>query len=237
MKLSKDQVLHFFTNKRSLASFGILSCFMVVGLSQMPTNIHQEVKGSRGIASIGPSGEFHKPEVIHGIHRVPRNAVWEHALARQLGQKRKRDLASVGKRPTQMDRLLFGLLEGKYAVRREKGKIVEIEFSDTQRSGDLPKFINDRIGFIQENKALFPVDFKMIQKTETRKPGSQTPARESYKLMDKVGQQTGQVHFHLDKYGRFLSMQVVSRSVSSSENDAANKPSEFTGASQGVLKN
>jgi hypothetical protein len=147
---------------------------------------------SRSLASVGESG------------RGLRDPNYEQSLARKLSKLSSRDIASVGRMPSFEDRLRFGYLEGKYALRMNSGKIQEIEFASAP---DAPKYLNDRVQFLTLYKDLLPVDFE-----QARNVGREVMPKkihETYQLVqnDRV---EAEVRFELDLYGRLLSMKVES---------------------------
>ncbi len=149
-----------------------------------------DVKQTRGIASVSPA------EI--SIKKM------KFQLNRELVTSRVRKAASVGSRPTDLDNLTFGLLEGKYAVRLESGKLAQLEFSDAQGNGDRPKYINDRKSFIQSYKTLLPVDFESVQAL----PSTGEKGVEIFNLISSDLSRVGQVHFKVDDSGRLISMKV-----------------------------
>jgi hypothetical protein len=148
---------------------------------------------SRSLASVGDAG------------RSLRDQRFEKDLAKKLSKLSSRDIASVGRAPSNEDRLRFGYLEGKYALRMNSGKISEIEFAS---SPDAPKYLNDRVEFLKSHKELMPVDFEVARNVSREVlPKS---IQETYQLVqnDQVG---AEVRFELDLYGRLISMKVESR--------------------------
>jgi len=58
--------------------------------------------------------------------------------------------------------LRFGFFEGKYSFQLEHGKIKEINFVDSGQSNDRPKYIEDQVQFLNQNRDLFSVSFSNL---------------------------------------------------------------------------
>ncbi len=157
---------------------------------QMAMNSHGVQ--TRSLASLGDAG------------RTLRDPNFEKNLAQKLSKLSSRDIASVGRVPTYEDRLRFGYLEGKYALRMNDGKLSEIEFS---QGPDAPKYLNDRAEFLTTYKDLMPVEFESTKSISREILPKMI--HETYQLVsnDKV---TAEVRFELDLYGRLISMKVES---------------------------
>jgi hypothetical protein len=119
--------------------------------------------------------------------------------------KINRETASFGKKPSLQDKLKYEVLEGKYLMQFEKGKIKSIEFTRIQKSSGEPKYVNNRKEFLSEHKSLFPVNFDVAQQASVQK--SRLKTVESFNLMDGLNK-VANVEFQLDVYGRFISMKV-----------------------------
>lgn len=181
-------------NRRFFASLSLLSIFMAVGVA------NHEIWNSGDLVD-------HKSE-SRSLASAPvslvRNTEWERAIAQKLSERRERVLASVSQRPTQIEKLRFGALEGKYALRMADGKISEIEFSDAQSVGDHPNFINDRVAFLMQNRVAFAVEFSRVERISEER--SKNSRAEVYGLFNADGAKVGQVRFQLDERGRFIAM-------------------------------
>jgi hypothetical protein len=79
----------------------------------------------------------------------------ERALASKIAEFRKRDTASIGRPADPLENLRFGILEGKYALTLDGGKISEISFIDNPNSEGRPTTISDRKQFIKEYASVF----------------------------------------------------------------------------------
>jgi hypothetical protein len=115
---------------------------------------------------------------------------WQKRLALELSESKsgKRDLASLGRPPNAFDQLRFGFFEGKYSFLLEHGKIKEINFVDSGPSGDRPKFIDNEERFLNENRALFYVDYSHAEMSiEEHQAGFKTKKYNLYKDKNVVG--------------------------------------------------
>jgi hypothetical protein len=164
----------------------------------------EQVSAGRGIASV----QSQSPEEI--AQAKSQNA----KLVSQLSEHELSPSASIGRKPSSLEALAFGYLEGKYAVRMQNGKISEIEFSDASGSGDHPKHVEDLAQFLMNQRDLLPVDFDKTLKIGSGTEGAKTT--ETYQLMNQASTPVANVQFHMDAAGRLLAMQVQPIEVSSS---------------------
>jgi hypothetical protein len=148
---------------------------------------------TRGIASLSSLGQSEDTN---------------HELVAELAQRELSESASVGRRPSSLDKLRFGTLEGKYAVRlHADGKLHEIEFSDSAGSGDRPKHIADFAQFLESNREILPVEFdKSVRISSETEAGGST---ETYQLVSRVSMPLAKVQFRTDAAGRLLAMRVA----------------------------
>lgn len=130
----------------------------------------------------------------------------EDRLVKRLSESALSETALVGRRPSSLDNLTLGLLEGKYAVRLHEGKVREIEFADANPGADRPKHISDREAFLQSNAEILPYEFEKPVKVEVTQEGTTTA--ETYHLVNGLSMPVAKVQFRLDAAGRLLSMRV-----------------------------
>gem|GEM_PF-2929678 len=179
-------------------STSLLSVVILVTLANrniMTSAAPVEVKQTRGIASVST-----------GTSEV------EDSLVRTLA-KHDLDSQAMGRKPSSIEELAFGQLEGKYAVRMANGKLAELEFSDVTSQGDRPKHIDDRGSFIDSHRDLLPVSFDKSIKIDSVAQGETTV--ETYQLINEVSRPVANVEFKLDAAGRMLSMRVAQLTVAS----------------------
>jgi hypothetical protein len=152
-----------------------------------------EMPGGRGIASVGASASLADSFISENPKMLAELA------KHNLGPK-----ASIGQNPTSLDKLAFGYLEGKYAVRLQHGTISEIEISES--SLDEAKHIESLSAFIENQRALLP-DFRRSVKAGDEQAGSET--LQVYELMNEKSAPIAKVQFRTDDAGRFIAMRVV----------------------------
>ena len=181
-------------------STSLLSIVVLVTLANrnmMQTTAPEDMKPTRGIASVST-----------GTSDV------EDTLVRTLA-KHELDSSSLGRKPSSIEALAFGQLEGKYAVRMANGKLAELEFSDVTSQGDRPKHIDNRGEFLDSHRDLLPVAYDKSMKVESLAQGEST--LETYQLLNEVSRPVGKVEFKLDAAGRLLSMRVAQLTVASAQ--------------------
>lgn len=129
---------------------------------------------------------------------------WQKDLANKLATTGSRMPASLGEQPDKIDKIRFGLLEGKYTFKFDNNKIKEIEFAETF-GGDRPKHIKlDQ--FFRENKELF--DSQASDIVASKKDTLDNKKEEVFELRDSDSNVISRVHAVTDTYGRLLSVKV-----------------------------
>jgi hypothetical protein len=147
-----------------------------------------------------------------GIASVPTGTSdAEDSFVRALAQRELSAQSVVGKKPSDLEKLAFGQLEGKYAIRLENGKLRELAFSADKDGA--PKMVSDRAEFIDANKALMPTRFDKIVKISSVDQNGDT--EETYQLVDSISRPLANVQFVLDHDGRLLNMKVSHLQVAS----------------------
>ncbi|MCB0367248.1 MAG: hypothetical protein H6624_14590 [Bdellovibrionaceae bacterium] len=145
----------------------------------------------RSIASVGPTaGDL-------------RNDRWESQLAAELVHGGERGPASIGKTPSAEERLQFGFLEGKYAIKMNHGRLEHLRFVAVS---EYPKYLEDRSHFLTEYKALMPGQFEAVRLVSREETG--TTIKETYSL-DSGPNSVGKVAFEMDHQGRLLTLAVL----------------------------
>lgn len=149
---------------------------------------HFSLGQSRGVASV-PTGTSASEDQFHAS-----------IAARPLSGS-----TGLGLKPSEIDRLTFGFLEGKYSVHLENGKVKELAFVDSssQSNGDRPTYLKDPVEFLQNNREIFPREYSEVRSGATLTQKDQIVR--SYALMQKTDQ-VGEVQVTLDLSGRLLSM-------------------------------
>jgi hypothetical protein len=154
-------------------------------------------------ADLASSGVIQSSRAIASVQTGTSN--WEDRIAQSLSAKSMNDESQLGRRPSTLDQLTFGMLEGKYAVQSENGKIQEIHLADATSS---PKVITNLNSFLNDNKALLlPAQVAKAELQASQQDGAFT--MQSFRLIGAEKQDLGHVEFKLDSEGRFLSMRVT----------------------------
>jgi hypothetical protein len=132
----------------------------------------------------------------------------EDHLVKELSKKTLSDSTGVGHSPSSLESLAFGLLEGKYSIRLQNGKISELFFSQNSKDqGTAPKQIDNPEKFLDAHRELLPVAFdKSLKVLHQAKDGGVT---ETYELVNRVSLPVAKVEFKLDAGGGLLGMRVV----------------------------
>ena len=132
----------------------------------------------------------------------------ETGLAKRLADSGLRDEDALGRKPSSLDQLALGFLEGKYALRLQQGKLQGLEYSSDEAGGQSPMLV-DRVRFLEQNRELLPVSFDRLAKA-----ASDEPRTELYELLrDGAQAPLAMVEFRLDEAGRMLAMKVRVRKV------------------------
>jgi hypothetical protein len=131
----------------------------------------------------------------------------EDQLVKRLAKSELSESATIGRRPSSLENLTLGSLEGKYAIRLQDGKIREIEFASGNSDGDRPKHIENLAAFLKDNAELLPYKFEKAVKVQTEQDGSSTT--ETYHLLNGISIPVAKVEFDLDAAGRLLAMHVA----------------------------
>lgn len=138
--------------------------------------------------------------VQRSIASVP--SVVEPQWQRSLTQLKKEMVTQTAPKPSAIDSLNFGLLEGKYSMQLRGGRITQISLAPLHNVE--PKSLGDRLRFIQQYAVAFAPDFKSAEKMRIEK--SDEGVKEVYKVVTSRGAQT--FEFMIDDQDRLLSLDV-----------------------------
>ncbi len=152
-------------------------------------------QGSRGIASVGET-TYAMPAVENLRERAE--------IVQELSKRSLSAAASVGREPSSLEKLAFGVLEGKYAVRLHDGKLQEIEFTESV-SHDQAKRLENLTAFLDSQRSLLP-EFERTMKAQSE---SEAKNVETFQLLNQVSMPVAKVQFQLDDEGRMLGMRVT----------------------------
>lgn len=158
------------------------------------------ISSGRGIASVDSQGDKFAVDEFSSLQET------NESLVRELS---KRDLGpngAVGRRPSSVDMLAYGLLEGKYAVRLKAGKLSEIEFSENFETVNKRKSVDEVLSFLESHRELLPVSFDKHVRVKVETNGEE--GMDTYQLINSVSMPVAKVQFRTDTDGRVLAMQV-----------------------------
>ncbi len=132
----------------------------------------------------------------------------EDRVVKQVASVSLNETATKGHKPSEIETLAYGLLEGKYSLRTENGKLSELQFTQDAAANELPKTITDRAAFLTEHRMMLSVGFDhVIKVSESNQDGKKV---ETYELQNAMGMPLARVDFQLDQDNRLLSMRVAS---------------------------
>jgi hypothetical protein len=149
-----------------------------------------------------------------GIASVPTGTSdAEDTFVRALAHRELSEKSVLGKKPSALESLAFGVLEGRYSIRLENGKLHDLAFS--QEKDGSPKLVADLARFIDSNRSLMPVQFdKSVRISRTDMNGE---ISETYQLVNSVSRPVANVQFELDQDGRLLTMKVSHLQLAANE--------------------
>ncbi len=131
---------------------------------------------------------------------------WNKNVLKRIAQQAERKIASISSKATDVDQLRFGLLEGKYAVKMEEGKISEIVYHDSEESSERPKYINSKNDFLTQYQPLIKGDFTAASSMGEQIDNGQIV--ESFQLLGPESSPIAIAKFTSDQYGRLISFKV-----------------------------
>lgn len=162
--------------------------------------VRHQTKGiasARGIASVeGSAAE------APGLESIQKDALrkWESTQVNKLsGSEMLGSPVQRAIQPGLHDQLVFGLLEGRYNVQLNKGKITGLEFNSQQKGVD-PVALDNAESLLREFKSEFAPVYHEVK----RVPASDTAAIE-YQLLDH-GTQRGVARFEMKDGNKVMSI-------------------------------
>ena len=189
-------------------STSLLSIVILVTLANnnlMATTVEtkeEPMRISRGIASV-PEGSVTFASTLDTGSENPQ-------LLKALAQRDLSPDASVGRKPSALEKLAFEVLEGKYAVRLRDGIIDEIELADGGISE--AKEIKSLQAFINGQRDLLP-QYDRVVKVGSERDGMDQI--ETYQFVNEVSIPVAKVEVRLGESGQFMGMRVAQLHVSS----------------------
>lgn len=187
-------------------STSLLSVVLLVTLANnnlLVTSVQPERadRASRGIASVA------------SVTEVVPNAAENSRMVKELANRALSAGASIGHKPSNVENLAFGILEGKYAVRLQDGKLSEIEYNSGDVVGSDPKAIKDVATFLETQRELLPVAYEKSLKVGSEQAGSDKV--ETFELVNHVSMPLAKVQVRTDAEGRLLVMKVAAVQLAS----------------------
>ncbi len=173
-------------------STSLLSILVLVTIanSRLASQDTPQIAGGRAIASVANGTSEVEDTIVHSLA--------DRALSSD---------AVIGRKPSSIEQLSFGFLEGKYALHMQNGKLSEIEFANSVDSADRPKHIDDPAQFLEANREVLPVAFSRSVKVEHL--ANKAEIIETYQLVNEISRPVANVQFRMDTVGRLLSMKVA----------------------------
>lgn len=151
--------------------------------------------GGRSIASVPGGSQIAAP-----------SAASDTKLVKELANRVLSPTASLGQKPSALERLAFGYFEGKYAVRLQSGKIREIEFATENNPSDA-KRIDNLTSFIESQRDLLPEFARSVKVGDGREGNDQI---KTFELVNEVSIPVAKVEFRVDEESRLLGLRVTS---------------------------
>lgn len=169
----RARILQKSFQQKAVIPLSLLSVLVVsLSLNEWLQVASQKINSSRGLASL-PSQELEK------------QIKWEHKWADSLKGSNTRP-GYTGEEPNQMDKLLFGVLQGDVKMTRAGSQISALEMIR-------PVELKNREEFLESYKAVWSVAFDRVELA-----AKANSKEETYKLIDKSGKTVGQAIFGLD---------------------------------------
>jgi hypothetical protein len=146
---------------------------------------------------------FQKDEsasVLRGIASVPK--AFEPQWKKNLSEINDKMISESARKPTAVENLNFGVLEGKYTLKVLDGHVIQIDFAKLENRE--PHLLQDRSRFVSEYASAFMVGFRFIDRLATIKDAEGT--KETFRVRSDKGESI--FEFHLDPQDRFVSLSV-----------------------------
>ncbi|OQW49301.1 MAG: hypothetical protein A4S09_12360 [Proteobacteria bacterium SG_bin7] len=175
--------------KRILISALLVSVFLVVTILNT-----SEPTQSRSIASVS--------------ERMPNSlsTSFEKSVIAKYTNNLAQPVAHLGTRPSKIEGLAFGTLNGSYLVSLDSGKITRIKVAERSTTNYNPQKIKSANSFLEQYKNLLAVEFKSANKTHEKLTSE--VKLEEFDLINSDQQRVGIATFTFDKAGYFISLQI-----------------------------
>lgn len=175
-KSVRARILQKSFQQKAVIPLSLLSVLIVsLSLNEWIQYASQKVNSNRGVASV-PTQDLEK------------QIKWEHKWADSLKGSNTRP-GYTGEEPSQLDKLLFGVLQGDVKMTRAGSRISGLEMVR-------PVELKNREEFLESYKAVWSVSFDHVELDKNAAVADSKA--ETYKLVDKNGKTVGQAIFGLD---------------------------------------
>jgi hypothetical protein len=179
-KSVRARILQKSFQQKAVLPLSLLSVLVVsLSLNEWIQFAAQRTDSSRGVASV-PAQDMEK------------QIKWEHKWADSLRNSNSQ-MGYTGEEPSQLDKLLFGVLQGDVKMTRAGSRISALEMTK-------PVELKNREEFLESYKSVWSVSFDHVEldKKIASLDKQQTDKQEIYLLLDKNGKTVGQAIFGLD---------------------------------------
>ena len=175
-KTVRARILQKSFQQKAVLPLSLLSVLVVsLSLNEWIQYASNKVNTSRGVASV-PAQDTEK------------QIKWEHKWANSLKDEAVKP-GYTSEQPSQLDKLLFGVLQGDVKMTRDGSRISSLEMVK-------PVELKNREEFLESYKAVWSVNFDHVE-LDAKKIADNSK-QETYKLLDKNGKTVGLAIFGLD---------------------------------------
>lgn len=157
--------------------------------------IESQSSQGRGIASVSMSSN--SPS---GAVRPADNP----QLIKELANRDLGPSASVGKKPSSLEKLAYGVLEGRYAVLLQDGKLKEIELREGTPLDS--KTFENPANFIESQRDLLPTYDRIVKISSDRENSGGN--LETFQLVNEISIPVAKVQVHLSEGGQLVALRV-----------------------------
>lgn len=174
-------------HQRSVLALSILSVLMLSVFSNQLLTGPATDEARRGLASVGPL-------------QNQADLKWEHRMAQELATQRGL-AAHFAEKPSLRDELVFGVLQGRYAMHVTGDRVRSLELIRNQESVE-PLKLGDVGIFLMKYRRAFSVSYQEVSKASSGADG------EIWNLIDDNKTIVGTVKVQMDEGGRLTSLTV-----------------------------
>ncbi len=187
-KSIRARILQKSFQKKAVLPLSLLSVLVVsLSLNEWIQYAAQKNTANRSVASV-PAADMEK------------QIKWEHSWADTLKKENAKQGYS-GEEPSQLDKLLFGVLQGDVKVGRVGRHIASLEMKK-------PIELKNREEFLEAYKSVWSVSFDHVELDNQKMTDTH---QETYKLINKKGQVVGQAIFGLDDLQTVRKLQILTQ--------------------------